>query len=112
MAVDTLEDVAWDLSDLAEGPEEVDALLARAHASAEAFAERHRGKLDTLDGAGLAEAMHALADIEDAVGRCYSFAALAFATNTADPPRGALLQRVQEQATGIQTQLVFWDLEW
>jgi oligoendopeptidase F len=112
MAVDTIDDVAWDLSDLADGADAVDAMLASAREQAEAFAERHRGRLAELDSAGLAEAMHALADIEDAVGRCYSYAALDFATNTADPPRGALLQRVQEQATGIQTLLVFWDLEW
>ncbi|MEA2287874.1 MAG: oligoendopeptidase, partial [Solirubrobacteraceae bacterium] len=107
-----LEGVAWDLSHLAGGPEDVDALLASARERADAFAERHRGKLAELDAAGLASAMHDLAEVEEAVGRAYSYAALSFATNTADPPRGALLQRVQEQATGIQTQLVFWDLEW
>jgi oligoendopeptidase F len=112
MAVDTLDDVAWDLSHLADGSEGVEALLASARAGAEAFAAEHRGRLDALDSAGLAAAMHALADIEEEVGRAYAYAALAFATNTADPPRGALLQKVQEQATGIQTQLVFWDLEW
>jgi oligoendopeptidase F len=107
-----LDDVAWDLSHLADGPEDVDAMLATARERAEAFAQRHRDGLAELDSAGLAAAMRDLAEIEEAVGRAYSYAALSFATNTADPPRGALLQRVQEQGTGIQTQLVFWDLEW
>jgi oligoendopeptidase F len=112
MAVDTVEEVAWDLSHLADGPEGVDELLASARERAEAFAAEYRGKLGGLDSTGLAAAMRALAGIEEAVGRAYSYAALSFATDTADAPRGALLQRVQEQATGIQTQLVFWELEW
>jgi oligoendopeptidase F len=107
-----LEGVAWDLSHLAGGPDDVEAVLASARERADAFAERYRGTLGELDSAGLAGAMHELAEIEEAVGRCFSYAALWFATGTADPPRGALLQRVQEQATGIQTQLVFWELEW
>jgi oligoendopeptidase F len=112
-----LEHVAWDLSHLLDGNADdpaaaVDAVLAEAQQEADAFAEAHRGKLAELDGPGLAEAMHSLERIEDAVGRAYSYAALSFATNTADPKRGALLQRVQELATGIQTRLVFWELEW
>jgi oligoendopeptidase F len=117
MAVDAnvVDEVAWDLSHLLDGatdPDAVDALLASARERAEAFAEARRGGMESLDSDGLAAAMHELADIEDAVGRAYSYAALSFATNTADPSRGALLQRVQEQATAVQTQLVFWDLEW
>ena len=112
-----LEHVAWDLSHLLEDPSAepvptVESMLASSHARAEAFAARHRGRMAELDGAGLAAAMRELEQIEDAVGRAYSYAALRFSTDTADPPRGALLQRVQELATQIQTRLVFWELEW
>ena len=93
-------------------PRRVEALLADAVKRAEAFAADYRGRMDQIDGPGLATAMRELAEIEDAIGRAYSYAALSFATNTADPPRGALLQLVQEQATAVQTLLVFWDLEW
>jgi oligoendopeptidase F len=106
-----LEHVAWDLSHLLD-EDSVESILADAQTEAEAFAERYRGKLAELDGPGLEEAMRALERIEEAVGRAYSYAALDFSTNTADPKRGALLQRVQELATAIQTRLVFWDLEW
>ncbi len=113
MAVaEELDDVAWDLSDLAEDPAAVEALLTDANTRAGAFAERLRGQLESLDAAGLAAAMRELEAIEDGVGRAYSYAALSFATDTADPARGALLQKVQELGTAIQTQLVFWDLEW
>ena len=37
---------------------------------------------------------------------------LRFATATADPERGALLQKVQERGTQIETALLFFDLEW
>src|SRR3954447_26041841 len=114
-----LEQVAWDLSHLLDGSSSADdpakvveSTLAGARERAQSFAERLRGKLATLDASGLAAAMRELAEIEDAIGRVYSYAALSFATNTADPARGALLQRVQELVTGISTQLVFWDLEW
>jgi oligoendopeptidase F len=112
-----LEQVAWDLSHLLEGDSgepaaAVEAMLAGGRERAEAFAERYRGRLAELDAAGLAGAMRELEAIEDAVGRAYTYVSLSFATDTADPARGALLQKVQEQATGISTLLVFWELEW
>jgi oligoendopeptidase F len=56
--------------------------------------------------------MHELEAIQDALGRAGSYAMLNFAGNTADPPRGALLQKVQEGATKIETTLLFFELEW
>ena len=35
-----------------------------------------------------------------------------FTTDTADPARGALLQKVQERGTALETQLLFFELEW
>ena len=66
----------------------------------------------TLDPAGLREAMGELATIGELVGRAGYFAALRFSTDTAEPANGALLQRVQEQETAIQTTLLFFELEW
>jgi oligoendopeptidase F len=37
---------------------------------------------------------------------------LNFSIDTADPARGALLQRMQEKATAIETALLFFELEW
>jgi oligoendopeptidase F len=109
-----LEQAAWDLEALVDGEGEagVGRQLADALAHAETFAERYAGKLPELDGAGLAQAMHELAAIHDLVSRAGTYAALRFSTDTADPTRGALLQRVQEQGTSIETKLLFFDLEW
>ena len=56
--------------------------------------------------------MTELAGIFDLLGRAGSYAALRFSTDTSDPAAGALMQRAQEQATAIETTLLFFELEW
>jgi oligoendopeptidase F len=109
-----LEATEWDLEPLVdgEGREGVERRLQDALERARAFAERYAGKLGELDGAGLAEAMHELGEILELVSRAGHYAMLRFATDTAEPANGALLQRVQEQETAIQTTLLFFELEW
>jgi oligoendopeptidase F len=104
----------WDLSPLVDGEGEagVARMLEEAIARASTFATTHAGKVAQLDGAGLVAAMRELATIYELVGRAGSYASLQFSTDTADPPRGALLQRVEERATEIETKLLFLDLEW
>lgn len=109
-----LERTAWDLGPLVdgEGPDGVTRRLAEALARAKTFAERYAGRLGELDSESLAEAMRELAEIHDLVGRAGSYAALDFSTDTADPARGALLQRTQERDIEIETTLLFFELEW
>jgi oligoendopeptidase F len=104
----------WDLEPLVEGEgqEGVERLLSAATEAASAFAERHAGHIAELDADGLEQAMRELERIEDLVGRAASYASLRFSTDQADPSRGALLQRMQERATEIQTKLLFFELEW
>jgi len=111
---ESLEQAAWDLEALVDGEGEagVERQLDDALARAKSFAERYAGKLGELDGPGLAQAMGELAAIHDLVSRAGCYAALRFSTDTADPSRGALLQRVQERGTSIETKLLFFDLEW
>jgi oligoendopeptidase F len=111
-----VEGVAWDLDPLLDaagpGAAGVEALLDDAQRRAEAFAAAHAGKVAEVDGPGLAAAMKELATLQERVGRAGSYAMLNFATATADPERGALLQRVQERGTQIETTLIFFELEW
>jgi len=112
-----VEEVSWDLDPLLDGdPSDpvaaVDAMLAAAQERADAFAERYAGHVAELDGAGLAEAMKELGDLQEIVARAGSFSGLYFSTDTVDPVRGALFQRVQEKATPIETKLLFFELEW
>jgi oligoendopeptidase F len=90
----------------------VDAMLADAQRRADAFAAEHAGKVSELDGPGLVAAMRDLAAIEELAGRAGSYAQLSFSIDTADPARGALLQRVQEKGTALETTLLFFQLEW
>ncbi len=104
----------WDLDPLvdSDGAAGVERLLESASSRAAAFQERYAGQIATLDAEALAEAMRALEQIADEDGRAASYASLRFSTDTADPERGALLQRAEERATEIQTRLLFFELEW
>jgi oligoendopeptidase F len=105
---------AWDLAPLVDGDPEhgVDRQLEDARERATAFAEAHAGRVGELDPAGLRDAMLELAAIYELIGKAASYASLQFATDTADPARGAQLQRMQELATEIETKLLFFELEW
>src|ERR1035441_6320833 len=109
-----LEASAWDLEPLVDGEGQpgVERRLAEALERSKVFSERYAGRIAELDGAGLQEAMSELGAIHELVGRAGYYAALRFSTDTAEPANGALLQRVQEQETAIQTTLLFFELEW
>ncbi len=112
-----LQEVAWDLSHLLNGagadPQAgVDALLGEAQERANAFAASYAGKVASLDGAGLIAAMKELGEIEEIAGRAGTYAHLSFSIDTANPAYGALLQRVEEKGTAIETVLLFFHLEW
>src|SRR3954451_11075436 len=110
----SLEEVAWDLDPLVDGEGEAGAerLLNEAQDRSAAFAERFQGKVADIDGPGLADAVAELQAISEMVGKAGTYAMLRFATDTAEPRNGALLQRVQEQATVVETRLLFFELEW
>ena len=86
-------------------------MLAEARDRAEAFAgTTGPGHGDRL--VGVAEAMRELGAIHDLAGRAGSYAMLGFSLDTMDPERGARIQKAQELGAAIETQLLFFDLEW
>jgi oligoendopeptidase F len=108
------EDVAWDLSDLYDGPGDprLEEDLAEAERAAAAFRERHHGQVGELDAKRLAAAVADHERIDSIGARIGVFAYLRFATDMADPERGALLARIQEKGAQLETQLLFFGLEW
>jgi len=104
----------WDLSPLVDGDGDagVERELEEATRRSDEFARAYAGTIGELDAGALGSAMHELAEIHELVGKAGSYASLRFATDTADPARGALLQLVQERATAIETMLLFFELEW
>ncbi len=111
---EALEAASWDLEPLVgeRGADGVVEMLTEARDRAVAFAESYRDKVDALDAGGLAEAMHELAAIHDLGGRAGSYAVLNFSLDTADPERGALMQKARELGAAIETSLLFFELEW
>jgi len=108
------EEVAWDLSDLYAGPDDpaLQAEMDEARTATEAFRERYHGTVASLDAAALVEAVEERERIESMIDRAVTYAQLHFATDMAEPARGALVQRLQEQAAALSTQLLFFGLEW
>jgi oligoendopeptidase F len=114
MADSTLTEVSWDLEHLVdnEGDAGVEKLLTQAKKRADAFATKYAGKIAELDGPGLAKLMTELGEISELAGRAGNYAHLRFAADTADPVNGALVAKTSELGTAIETELLFFELEW
>ena len=108
------ENVEWNLDDLFDGPDDprIESELEEASAAAQAFRERYRGRLGELSAAELNDAVAELERIESASTRIETFARLRQAADSSDQARGALVQKVRERNTQIETELLFFDLEW
>ena len=81
----------WNLADLyaaPDAPEFAADMKNAARTDARAFAERYRGKLATLSGAELAQALKEYEALSDLLGRTGSYAQLYYVGDTTDPERG------------------------
>ncbi len=103
----------WDLSDLYAGPEDprLAADLDRVEAEARAFEQRLAGRLPTLPGDAMAQAIADYERMWEALGRVTSFAGLVFAGDAEDAANGRFYQTTQERVTLISSHLLFFTLE-
>jgi oligoendopeptidase F len=108
------EEIEWDLSDIYTGPDDpaLRGAMAESARAAEAFHGRYHGKVASLDAPALAAAVEECERIESTFQRALAYTELHHSVNMADPARGALFQRVQEQAAALSTKLLFLRLEW
>ena len=108
------EAIEWNLSDLYDGPGDprIESELDEALAASQAFRERYRGKLGELSAAELNDAVAELERIRSSSTRVETYARLRQAADSSDQARGALVQKVRERNTQIETELLFFDLEW
>jgi len=108
------EDVRWDLGPLYSGPEDptIENDLMAAEQQSEGLNARLHGRVADLDAFGLADAVDELQGIQELVEKAQTYAFLNFVTDTTDPARGAVLQHVEEHATAVATNILFFDLEW
>ncbi len=108
-------DVAWDLSDLYQSPDDprIEAALADVDARARQFAARYTDCIDNadLDAATLGAALRGYEAIRQDAAKPGIYARLRFTADTSDPARGAFQQKVQERLTALSLALVFFHLE-
>ena len=103
----------WDLSDLyprRDGPE-LARDLERSEKEAAGFRARYEGKLKSLGGAELGEAITAYERLQETLGRIISYAYLVYAGNMEDAEIGRFFQNMQEKVNAISTILLFFTLE-
>ncbi len=103
----------WSLDDLYTGPDSpaIEADLGRATAEAKRFAAAYAGRLAGLSGDELAAAIAAYERIEEILGRVLSYAQLLFAGDSTDAAIGRFAQSMNERATSISSDLIFFTLE-
>ncbi len=106
------ETVRWNLDDLYPSEDVLETDLAQALSEAEAFATAWRGRVASLSPGEMANALEQLENIQDRIGKAYTYAFLQWSTDTGDERRGALLQHVREAYTRTLRQLIFFGLEW
>jgi oligoendopeptidase F len=106
------ENITWDLTDLYPDSAALSRDIDVAKTRASDFATRYRGRVAGMNAKEQAGALALLGGIQDTVGRAFTYAYLAWSTDTADETLGAQLQSVRESYTGIAQEILFFDLEW
>ena len=103
----------WDLSDLYQGfddpklTEDLEALQQQAGK----FRETYRGKVAELTPAEIATCLQTLEAIAQKSGYLYAFPSLIFSADTRNTEAKQFLDKAMEALTGIENQLLFFDLE-
>ena len=106
--------VTWNLDDLVPPPAEsgIESILTEAERRMDAFSGRYRGRVAALTAAEMKALLIEYEEILDSVGRAESWASLSWSTQSGDPARGALLQKVSERQSVLAQKGVFLDIEW
>jgi oligoendopeptidase F len=108
------ENIIWDLSIFYDGPDDpaIQSDMEKIADNAATFEANYRDKVATFDGEAMRQAIEDMIEIMDAGGRLSAFASLNYTTDTADPKRGALYQKVSEFSSALGQRMVFFDIEW
>ncbi|MEE8515995.1 MAG: M3 family oligoendopeptidase [Alphaproteobacteria bacterium] len=103
----------WNLDDLYPGrsSKALAQDLTSSDERAKAFEDRYHGKLESLDGDGLAAAITEFEAIDEMLSRIMSYAQLLYATAVTDAETARFYQTTQERLTDISTRLLFFTLE-
>ncbi len=108
------ENVAWDLSDLYNSPDDPKLQQDKKNLLKEAdeFAEKYHGRIASLSASEFADALRAYESLIQRAGKIGSYSHLIWSTNTEDARLGKLLQEANELGSDLSQKLVFFDVEW
>jgi oligoendopeptidase F len=103
----------WNLNDLYPGTdsESFKSDLAKSADLALKFASRYKGKLASLSGGELAQALKDYESLSDLIGRVGSYAQLYYVGDTTDSGRSKFYGDVSSKITDISSGLLFFELE-
>ncbi|WP_119301164.1 M3 family oligoendopeptidase [Dongia deserti] len=103
----------WNLGDLYAGPNapEVERDLKDAGTKAAAFRQQYEGKLASLGGVEFLAAVLDYERIQETLGRVMSYAQLLYAGDMSNPEYGRFQQNINERATQISLETLFFTLE-
>ena len=103
----------WILDDLylAQDDPKISEDLDRTAESAKSFAAQYQGKLAALDGAGLGRAIKEYEELSEVLSAVMSYAQLLFAADAENAQVAAFYQDMNERATEISTDTLFFELE-
>lgn len=103
----------WDLSDLYKGFDDpkLSQDLQALQQTVEAFRGRYRGRVQELPPEEIADCFQQLEAISEQSGYLYAFPALIFSADTRDVEAKQQQDKMLEAITGIENQLLFFDLE-
>lgn len=108
----TAAEIRWDLDDLLDGWSSIDEALDEVDRRAEELESIGRGRLADMDAAELGRFHRSYAELLDLGTRIGNHAHLRYAVDSNDPANGALVARVDERSTRVETRLLFIALEW
>ncbi|MDF1721917.1 MAG: M3 family oligoendopeptidase [Minwuia sp.] len=103
----------WDLNDLYAGTTDpkIEDDCKWLEGQAKAFRDDWSGRIATLSGDELADAIATYEKMSDRTGRLMAFAYLTYATDMSDGERTRFFQGIQERINGLTAQTLFFSIE-
>lgn len=107
--------IRWDLSALFSSNDDprIEQSWKDAHARADAFAEKYRGKVanESLSPAELLTAIKEIESLNSESSKPAHLASLLFAADASNPVNGAFYQEQMERSSALRVKTMFFDLE-
>ncbi len=107
-------EVLWNLKDLYNSSTDhlIEEDISRCEQKSRELHRKHSGQLENISPADLLKLMQELEEVASTLGKLATFAFLQFATQTDNPESAAFLQHIQEVASRVGRETIFFELEW